>query len=231
MDHVFFDAAGTLFRVRGTVGEVYSECAARFGLKGNPEEVGPAFVSAFRRRPPMAFGALHLQQVRERERQWWREVVWETFSELGQPGDFEKFFTTLYDLFASPTPWRLEPGCPEVISELRQRGKRIGIISNFDSRLPELLSALKILELFDTVTYSSALTSAKPDRRIFETALERAGALAEHSLHIGDDYQDDFLGARGAGMAALLYDPRGRYRGSVECDRIESLTESLAYLI
>ena len=55
---IFFDATDTLFHVRGSVGEIYSRIALRYGVRAEPKEVQKSFEQAFRRMPPMAFPGL-----------------------------------------------------------------------------------------------------------------------------------------------------------------------------
>lgn len=231
VNHVFFDAAGTLFRVRGSVGEVYGRCAERFGLKVSPEEINLAFLAAFRNKKPMTFPGSKEELIPTLEREWWKEVVEQTFRQWGPFPQMEAFFETLYEAFRTRQGWVLEPGCEDLLERLRGEGKRLGIISNFDSRLTDVMKDLGVFGFFDTITISSRSPSAKPDPLIFARALEQAGSEAKFSLHIGNDPRDDFWAARRAGLKALLYDPQDRYRQMIPEFRIRKLPEVISFLL
>ena len=228
--HVFFDAAGTLFRVRGSVGKVYGDCAAGFGLKIDSKEINQAFREAFRARQPMAFPGCEEELIPTLERKWWKEVVEQTFFRLGEFSQSEAFFDTLYSVFRTSEAWVLEPGCKDLLTRLKREGRQLGIISNFDSRLSDVVKDLGISSFFDTVTISSRSPAAKPDPRIFASALEQANSAAQSSLHVGNDPEEDFAAARRAGFLALLYDPRDRFFESVPEYRIKTLEEVSAFL-
>jgi FMN phosphatase YigB (HAD superfamily) len=69
----------------------------------------------------------------------------------------------------------------------------------------------------------------KPDRRIFEVALELAGVVPHEALHVGDQPRSDALGATRAGMHALLLD-RLDLLGHEEYDRVSSLPEVVEWV-
>ena len=64
----------------------------------------------------------------------------------------------------------------------------------------------------------------KPDPRLFEIALERSGATRETTIHVGDIYQIDVVGARAAGLRGVLLDQAGLYPGA-DCPRVRSLAD------
>jgi len=91
-----------------------------------------------------------------------------------------------------------------VLDALRARGLRLGVISNWDTRLPELLRQLDLARRLDVVAYSSAVGVEKPDSRIFRRALRELGVEPRAALHVGDSRLEDLEGAIAAGMRALL---------------------------
>ena len=90
------------------------------------------------------------------------------------------------------------------------RGLELGIVSNFDSRLFNVLRGLGIAELFDTVTISSLAHAAKPSPKIFELALEQHAVDPGEAMHVGDSVRDDVEGATKAGLAAVLLARQGK---------------------
>jgi putative hydrolase of the HAD superfamily len=96
---------------------------------------------------------------------------------------------------------------------VRARGVHVAIVSNSEGMLEPLFAKLGILRHFDAVLDSGKLGVEKPDPRIFEAALARFGVPASRSLHLGDTYATDVLGARAAGLRTALIDPHGHYEG------------------
>ena len=83
---------------------------------------------------------------------------------------------------------------------------------------------LGLAEYFDVILDSAVEGVEKPDRRYFELALSRAGATPDTTVHVGDFYNIDVVGARNAGLQAILVDERDQYRDA-DCPRIRSIAE------
>lgn len=128
---------------------------------------------------------------------------------------FDAYFDEIYRAFRGTRGWELYPETIDVLRRLRREGIRLGIISNFDSRLLDVLDALNINEFFDTITISSREGAAKPDPRIFMAALQKHDCPASSALHVGDSLQSDVGGAMAAGMRAVWID-RGESLASVD---------------
>ena len=203
---VLFDAVGTLIELREPVGDTYARVAREHGVAIAPWRLDDAFGRILRRRPAMLFPDLPQDEVAEAERAWWREVVRGTFLAADSTLRFERFdalFAELFDHYAGSAAWRLRPGSLEALSALRGRGCLLGVISNFDHRLPEVLHSLEIAGLFGSVTLPGTCRAAKPARRIFETALASLTLARDEACYVGDDATVDLEGARGAGLAAF----------------------------
>jgi putative hydrolase of the HAD superfamily len=198
---VFFDAGNTLFSAYPSVGARYAEVAARFGLQADPQEVEREFRREWLKRS--STHALALAASDQAERAWWRDLVSGVFARFGALARFEEFFTELYDLFARPEAWRLYPDAGPVLAECRRRGVVTGIVSNWDSRLEGICRGLDLSGRLDFILYSALAGVAKPNPRIFELALARAGVAPDRVLHVGDSLADDVAGARAAGLDAL----------------------------
>ncbi|MEW6544792.1 MAG: HAD-IA family hydrolase [Nitrospirota bacterium] len=204
---VFFDAAGTLFHVRGSVAEVYLGYAEPYGVRKTPElltSVGEAFKRAFRDAPPPVFSVTDPADIKRCERLWWFDIVHNVFYRVGMFEGFDDYFEQVFEAFAGPQHWRLYPDTLGVLKELRGRGFELGIVSNFDTRLFSVLRGLGLSDLFDTVTISSLARAAKPAPRIFRLALEKHSVDPEEALHVGDSVRDDFEGAQVAGLAGVV---------------------------
>jgi putative hydrolase of the HAD superfamily len=96
------------------------------------------------------------------------------------------------------------PEVVEVLRSLKENGFRLGVVSNWDYRLPVVLDDLGIGHFFDFVLTSAACGCEKPDTRIFQEALRRAQVAPEEAMHVGDSYERDVQGAQRAGIYAVL---------------------------
>jgi putative hydrolase of the HAD superfamily len=95
-------------------------------------------------------------------------------------------------------------GSAQSLARLRDAGLRLGVVSNSDGRVEEALEAAGLREYFDVVIDSARVGVEKPDPRIFRAALESLGVAPDEALYVGDLYEVDVVGARAAGMEAVL---------------------------
>ena len=229
---VFFDAAETLFHVNGSVADIYLQHAVPFGFRETPESLSAirqAFGRAFREAPPPIFAATDPAQIKQSERLWWFDIVHNVFYRVGMFDRFDEFFEQVFEVFADPVSWKLYPETQPTLSRLREQGVELGIISNFDSRLFQIMRGLGIDRAFDTVTISSLAQAAKPAPKIFQSALEKHAVDPEEAIHIGDSLRDDVEGATKAGLQALLLNRKGR-DATPGVRSIRTLDEVLPYL-
>lgn len=210
VEAVTLDAAGTVLAVAEPVGITYARVARVHGLAATPGDVERRFRAALATAPPLAFPGATPGAVADRERTWWRAIVARALdgdpATPGMAGAFDELFAH----YARADAWRVFPEVRGVLATLRARGLRLGIVSNFDGRLPALLAALGLDGSVDTVVHSAAAGSAKPNRGIFEVALARVGIAPSAAVHIGDEVDADVRGALGAGLHAMLLDRHGR---------------------
>ncbi|HEX5415668.1 MAG TPA: HAD-IA family hydrolase, partial [Chloroflexota bacterium] len=99
---------------------------------------------------------------------------------------------------------------PEALAALQARGIRLGLVSNFAWRLPELVAALGIEQYFGAIVTSARAGYRKPRPEIFECGLAGLGARVERTLFVGDDPECDYQGAQSAGLRPLLINRKGR---------------------
>ncbi len=203
---VLFDATGTLIEVREPVGESYARFAAAHGVDLPARRLDDAFRRIVRSRELRLFPDAIPNEVHTLERSWWHAVVAATFRATDQSSvfdDFEAFFEDLFRSYATAEAWRLRPGAEPCLAALSERGLRMGVVSNFDYRLTEVLESLGIAGFFEDVILAGHHGLAKPDPRLFEAALRRLGAPAAETVFIGDDPERDLEGARRAGITPV----------------------------
>jgi len=219
---IFFDAVGTLIRVRGSVGQVYSRIARHHGTPVEPEELDDRFRNAFARR---SAAPLPKDAQAGAERWWWFELVRETAAGLIPDSRIKPYFDELYEFFGSAGAWLLYPDVKPELERLRAGRFRLGIISNFDSRLVTVLAELGVGRFFDRITLSWETGASKPDLQIFRKALEDMQAAPDEAMHVGDSVSEDVNGAERAGMLPILLDRRDTRREWTRTVRIRSLAE------
>lgn len=211
---VTFDGAGTLIHPRRSVGLIYSEIARKYGAVCEPGEIERRFWQAFRTAPPLCFPNAMGEQREALERRWWEQVVREVFRE-GRLSNFSAFFAELYATFADPASWAVFSDVLPTFIGLRARGIRLGVVSNFDSRLERLLVGLQLRPWLDVVVTSSCAGVAKPDAEIFLAAAQGLAFPPHRIWHVGDDPVDDVAGAESAGFTAFLIERKAQ--GRREC--------------
>ncbi|MBM4255458.1 MAG: HAD-IA family hydrolase [Deltaproteobacteria bacterium] len=222
---IFFDAAGTLFTVNGSVGEIYARIARAHGQEVSVTDLEAGFRRCFATAPPMAFPGALVDQLDDLEKQWWRDVVQNVFAPLGPFPRFSEYFAALFTYFAQTEAWQLYPEARATLVELRDRGFKLGVISNFDSRLFGLLEGFGIAPFFDPIIISTRAGAAKPDGEIFTQALSCLGLDAEEALHVGDSIHADIVGAHATGLLPVLIDRRGAEADAAHYHRIQNLAE------
>ena len=204
---IFLDAMGTLFDLKENVGEIYRAIAFKYGVIANAEKIEDAFFESFKSATPLAFSAISEEEkLLRQEYIWWRQLVEKTFIKLDKLDDFtdfEDFFAELYAYFLTPEPWYVYPDVITNLEKWQRKDIQLGIVSNFDSRLYQILDLLKIKHFFTTITISSRAGFAKPDSRIFTIALSKHDCYARKAWHIGDNFSEDYQGAKKAGIKAF----------------------------
>ncbi|MEO0352554.1 MAG: HAD-IA family hydrolase [Cyanobacteria bacterium P01_A01_bin.15] len=203
---IFLDAVGTLFGVKGSVGQVYQTLSQQVGVAASAEELDQAFYQSFADADAMAFPNVSAVEIPHREYLWWLAIAQETFQRagiFGQFSDFEGFFEGVYQHFATAEPWLVYEDTVSSLKRWQRLGIPLGIISNFDSRIYAVLDALKLRQYFQTITISTEAGAAKPDPLIFTTALRKHGCSASDAWHVGDSQKDDLTGAKVSGLQGI----------------------------
>jgi putative hydrolase of the HAD superfamily len=107
---------------------------------------------------------------------------------------------------------------------LRSLDLQLVIVSNANGTMTKLAERLGLTECVGCVLDSQIEQVEKPDPRFFEIAIQRSGADADMTVHVGDLYHVDVVGARAAGITPVLLDVAGLYP-EADCLRVRSLPE------
>lgn len=139
--------------------------------------------------------------------------------------------TELRDYHRTDNLWEhVEPDVIPALAALKERGLRLVVVSNANGRLRHLFDRVGLSKWFDHVLDSHDWGVEKPDPRLFHLALEQSRAVAERTVHVGDLYHVDVVGARQAGLCeGILFDMAGLYIG-VDCPRVTSLAALVEWI-
>uniref|UniRef100_A0A336KJ30 CSON009387 protein n=1 Tax=Culicoides sonorensis TaxID=179676 RepID=A0A336KJ30_CULSO len=205
---VTFDVTNTLLKFSKAPGVQYTETANSHGITSiEPKTVSIAFRKNFKilAKEYPNFG--YNSQINWHE--WWRLLVIQTLndassSKLDQK-TVNKVAYTLIEQYQTPLCWEKYHKADELLRKVKETGKCVGIISNFDSRLKTLLNNMKFNQI-DFILPSYEIGVMKPNTKIFEKALKESGILISPSeaLHIGNEIELDCKGALDAGWSGIL---------------------------
>jgi HAD superfamily hydrolase (TIGR01509 family)/HAD superfamily hydrolase (TIGR01549 family) len=154
---------------------------------------------------------------------WWRRIfgqAWPQRPDLAEEMMEWQHAGRLDRLFSDVIP---------ALTELCRLGMPMAVLSNFGTHLRTMLDRFGLTYYFDFVVVSSEEQLAKPDPRIFERMVEKAGQPRQRLLYVGDHVGDDIAGARSAGLDSVLIDRRDREPEAL-CPRISSLLELVDYV-
>jgi putative hydrolase of the HAD superfamily len=203
---IFFDAVGTLFGVRSSVGEIYAQFAKQAGLDVDISNLNSAFFESFRAAPRAAFSGAAPLDLPRLEYEWWRAVAQKSFERVGalaQLSDFDAFFRPLFIYFETEAPWIVYPETLKALEMLKSLEIELAIISNFDSRLYAVLEVLGLADWFGSVTLSTQIGAPKPEAEIFKLALAKHPYLPTQAWHVGDSWTEDYEGAIAVGFQGV----------------------------
>ena len=113
---------------------------------------------------------------------------------------------------------------------LKAQGLKLGLLTNLQSEVNSMCRELGIADYLDFTVTSAEVGADKPQPPIFLKALQLAHVNAAEAIHVGDQYQNDVLGARRVGISPILLDRADYYAEITDCPRIHSLTEVSKYV-
>jgi REG-2-like HAD superfamily hydrolase len=157
---------------------------------------------------------------------WWTNVVQNVLRDASHskinPQDFIKVADRLIDIYETNEVWGKFERASELVKAIKKDGKIVGVISNFDPRLPTILRKMGLTD-FDFVINSYEARCEKPDRKIFNLALERATGFQigliypSEALHIGNELDKDYEAAREAGWSSILINGEQKNSEAEQC--------------
>jgi putative hydrolase of the HAD superfamily len=220
---VFFDAGETLVHPHPTFPDLFARILRREGHDVTPDLV--------RERGHVVFDRFRVAAERqelwttspELSRRFWHEVYEIFLRELDVP-DSNGLIDVVYEEFTDLKNYRLFDDVPAVLERLSGAGLILGVISNFEAWLETLLGELGVAGSFAVLVISGVEGMEKPDPRIFELAMSRAGVAPGDCAYVGDNPEFDVDPALAVGMFPVLIDRRDRFPDAPGA-RIASLDE------
>lgn len=203
IEAILFDSSGTLMAAQPSYYRLWIKTFEKYGITIDEAGLGQAFAKARK--------SDH-QRYPEQENTgrptptWFRDFNREGIKATEIPLNAESVLVTLEDVLNSPSNWKVFPDVIPALSILKETGYKMGVISNWDWRLPELLDNMNLGDFFEVKISSSSAGFPKPRREVFLHALDKIGSAPENTVYIGDTYDSDILGALNAGLKAIFLD-------------------------
>jgi putative hydrolase of the HAD superfamily len=218
---IFFDAVGTLIHPEPSALVVYEEVGRRLGSQLPRKVIKANFHRAFCCQDELDKANGYITDE-SREVQRWQAIVAESLSDLPNA---ERAFYYLFSYFARSSSWRWLTEAEPVLNELFSRGFELGMASNFDGRLRDVLAPFPAMKLLSNLVISSEVGWRKPAPAFFASVCRSVGLSPEQVLYVGDDLVNDYQGARDAGLQSVLFAP-GKV-APIGSDCIQSLGQLL----
>jgi putative hydrolase of the HAD superfamily len=225
---VFFDVGETLVHPAPSFPELFSSIVTREGHRCEPDAVVAASRVVMYRFSEAARDNELWTTSADRSRRFWTEIYDLMLAALSLPAG-DGLRDVLYREFTSLANYQLFGDVPGTIATLEEAGVELGIVSNFEAWLEDLLETLGVKGSFPVRVISGIEGMEKPDPRIYLLALERAGVQAAQAAYVGDNPEFDVGPPSALGMFSVLIDRRGRHPGH-SGPRIEDLGDLAALL-
>lgn len=209
---VLFDAVRTVVCPKRPVAETYFEFGSEFGSRLKRNEIQSRFLAA--RQSVFATGAvdfddeLNFPSSDEIEKQLWFDLVHQVFFDVT---DIEGLFDSLWNHYAHSDHWMVYDDVPACLAAILQTGAKIGLASNFDSRLAAIVMSFSALQRLDWICYSSMVGYRKPDPRFYQTIESRISDELKSNLTprffmVGDQHANDVLAPARLGWTSIHLD-------------------------
>lgn len=207
---IFFDAGETIVHPTPSFPELFARVVEGEGHPVRPESVVEASGVVLERFSEAADDRELWTTSPDRSRRFWVSVYERMLDLLHVPGGVG-LADRLYGTFTDRSNYALFDDVMPALDRLSGDGVVIGLVSNFEAWLEELLVDLGVREAFGVRVISGIEGIEKPDSRIYELALERANVAADESVFVGDNPEFDVIPPAELGMFTVLVDRRNRH--------------------
>jgi putative hydrolase of the HAD superfamily len=216
---VFFDFGDTLASLEPAREALFVKAARSIGVELEPEAVRRAYqIVDFNNKYSSV-------TVTDRDA-FYDDYNSKLVEALGISSHFRSLGPALLKQFKREKHWKLFDETATALSQLKQSGRPLALVANWDKNLPTLIERLGIAANFSCVIASQAVGVEKPNPAIFQLAVEELSLRVSEQivLYVGNEYRADVLGARAAGLTPVLIDRYALYPHA-DCHRFASLDE------
>ena len=202
---ISFDAGHTLLRATPSITHHYREVLKKAGSRKSPSQIDLIVtdtLETFERK--MFQEDLMNEASDDKEKARWAQVDQVIARKAEVTEDPKSVADQIWERFLNPDHWEPYPETERVLGVLRKSGYKVGVLSNWSTGLRAVLAYHKLEPLLDFTIISAEVGIQKPSAKIFQLAAMKAGVPIENLLHVGDQPEADFHGARAAGAKAAL---------------------------
>jgi len=224
---ILYDAGRTLLRPRPEASDIWDFLSKQLGLDVASTRALPDVGHFFYAR--LGQDGMGAYDSDTRARSFWSAYYIQALEEAGIDLPREELIAAaaaVYDWYQQPEQWDLYPDVPQALHRAHEARLVQGVVSDWGTDLIPLLHAHEVTPYLDFVVASASVGAAKPHPDIFKYALARADLDPGDVVYVGDSYVSDVLGARAAGIRAVLLDREGK-APAVDCPVVGSLLELL----
>ena len=222
---VFFDFYNTLVKFWPPLDQIQEAACSEFGL-GVSEEgirrgyaIADVYFNSENARKPLALRS-------DEERLEFFSVYEQMILENAGLSVSLDLATKIWNMASSiPKDFMPFDDTIEALSDLRSEGFKLGLISNLRRDMANFTEKLGLSSLIDICITSADVGVEKPNPAIFKAALDSAKVSADQAIHVGDQHKSDVLGAKSAGMHAILLDREGYSVDGDDCPVVQSLAD------
>lgn len=224
---VFFDAGFTLLHPSPSILVVCQQVCQQLGLPVDYNQLQQGMKNAeqfrFRQLQSNRYIWANEQAIAEFWFSYYRSLLQPLIAEHDQTR-LDQLVHAITEEFKKHTNWQLYPDVKPTLEAFRAKGYRLGVISDWNVALGPLLRQFDLTQYFDCLVISAIARHAKPSPMLYDMALERANAIPDYTIHIGDSYIHDVLGARAVGITPILLDRSDTLtENKVDCLLVHSL--------
>ena len=220
---VFFDAGYTLLCMQPDQKTNFLQSCADLGIEIDMSRLDDAIKNAGALLAPTTPAAAKEPFSLEAVDRFWIEYHRALLAACAIDQDDAERAGALYRRFTQAMSWRVYDEVRPLLDELRSRGMKLGVISNWTGDLETVLESVGLHCAFDFVIDSAHYGYEKPHPEIFNEALRRAHVTAHEALHVGDSPSHDVEGALAAGLRAALLDRNDEHPMFDRAPRVASL--------
>ena len=207
---VLFDAGETLVHPVPSFPELFSAVVQQAGQRRSPEQVVTASREVFDRFSQAAHDQELWTTSPERSARFWKGVYRRMLAVLALPAD-DGLPDQLYATFTDLDNYALFDDVLPALDALQPSGATLGVVSNFEAWLEDLLERLGVAARFPVLVISGQVGIEKPDQRIYRMALDLAGIRPQDAAYVGDNPEFDVTPTSAMGMTPILIDRRTRF--------------------